>query len=61
MNSLLTALQRFQQDEQGASSIEYALVASLIAVVIVAAVGVVGDQTKVLYCLVVTGLGGACP
>ena len=35
---------RFAQDESGATAIEYGLIAALIAVVIITAVGAVGTQ-----------------
>lgn len=37
------------QDESGVTSIEYALVASLIAVVILSAVGILGDALLTLW------------
>jgi pilus assembly protein Flp/PilA len=40
-------------DEDGASSVEYAILASLIALVIVSAVGILGVNLKSLYQLVV--------
>lgn len=61
MNTLLTSFKRRRKNDRGAASIEYALLASLIAVVIVASVSVFGTRVKALYCLVVTGLGGNCP
>ena len=61
MITLLKSWKRQRKNEHGAASIEYALLASLIAVVIVASVSVFGTQVKALYCLVVSGLGGICP
>ncbi len=58
---LVSVLLEFCRDEQAASSIEYALLASLIAAVIVAIVGVLGTQVKAGYCAFVTALGGSCP
>ena len=39
-------LQRFVQDESGATAIEYGLIAALIAVVIIAALTVLGQQVS---------------
>ena len=43
----------FQRDEHGVSSIEYALLAALIAMAIVIAVGALGIQVNALYEMVV--------
>lgn len=40
---------RFVRNETGASSIEYSIIASLVAVVLVVAFGVVGGNLSVLY------------
>ncbi|WP_370338419.1 Flp family type IVb pilin [Parvularcula marina] len=37
-------IQRFIKDEDGATAIEYGLIAALIAVAIITAVGTLGDQ-----------------
>lgn len=42
-------LARFARDEVGATSIEYGLIASLIAVVIVTAVSALGGATSDMY------------
>ncbi|SCB13259.1 Flp family type IVb pilin [Cupriavidus alkaliphilus] len=44
----------FRQDERGVTSIEYALLGSLIAMVIVSAVTTLGTQVRTLYELVVS-------
>lgn len=46
MHALMTAVIR---DTRGATAIEYALIASLIAVVIVVAVGTLGTNVKGLF------------
>jgi pilus assembly protein Flp/PilA len=43
MSQFLKSVQTFWADEDGATAIEYGLLASLIAVAIIAAVGGVGD------------------
>jgi pilus assembly protein Flp/PilA len=45
----MTVLAKLLRDEDGATAIEYALIASLIAVVIVAAVQVVGTQVSTVF------------
>ncbi|MES2907416.1 MAG: Flp family type IVb pilin [Pseudomonadota bacterium] len=40
----MSALQRFMRDESGATAIEYGLIAAGIAVVIITAVGTVGNN-----------------
>ena len=42
-------IRRFRKHRSGATAIEYALVASLIAIVIVTAVGAVGAQLVALF------------
>jgi pilus assembly protein Flp/PilA len=51
-------LQRFLKDETGATAIEYGLIASLIAVVIIAVLGSIGSNLNVKFGAVNTGLGG---
>jgi pilus assembly protein Flp/PilA len=45
----MMVLAQFLKNEDGATAIEYALIASLIAVVIVAAVQVVGTQVSTVF------------
>lgn len=59
MLSIATFIQRFYKDEQGVTSIEYALMGALIAVVIIAAVGSVGTNLKTLYADIATQIGNA--
>lgn len=64
MKSLYLGVQRFINDEEGVTAIEYALIASLIAVVIIAAVNVTGDRVCATFNAVAVALGGAaavCP
>jgi pilus assembly protein Flp/PilA len=51
----MTAVQKFLIDEAGATSIEYALIASLIAVFIIVALQLVGTQLSTVF----TEVGGA--
>ena len=47
---------RFLKDESGATAIEYGLIAALIAVVIIAAVTIVGTQLKKTFSTIGTKL-----
>jgi pilus assembly protein Flp/PilA len=49
---------RFLKDESGATAIEYGLIAALIAVVIVGAVGALGTQLQTTFQQVTSGLQG---
>lgn len=57
MKRLHLSVQNFLQDEGGATSIEYALIASLIAVVIMTAVASLGTQVCELFRSVAEVLG----
>jgi pilus assembly protein Flp/PilA len=52
-------IQSFARDESGATAIEYALIAALIAVAMVAAAGFLGDEIDVLFTGVTTELQNA--
>ena len=45
----MNLFRRFAQDHAGATAIEYALIAILIAVVIITAVQLVGTQTSTVF------------
>jgi pilus assembly protein Flp/PilA len=51
-----TLIQRFALDEEGATAIEYGLIAAGIAVAIVTVLGQVGGQLNTLFNTVVTDL-----
>lgn len=59
MKSLYLGLQRFIHDEEGVTAIEYALIAALIAVVIIAAVTTTGNRVCETFRSVATALGGS--
>ena len=61
MKNLYLSVQRFLNDEEGVTAIEYALIASLIAVVIILAVTATGTAVRDTFCAVVTALGGTLP
>lgn len=46
MKTLWNKMQQFLRDEEGVTAIEYALIAALIAVVIIAAVTLVGEEVS---------------
>ena len=58
MKNLYLGCQRFLSDEEGVTAIEYALIASLIAVIIIAAVRTTGTRVCETFRTVATALGG---
>lgn len=50
---------RLQNEEKGATAVEYGLMVGLIAVVIIAAVTLLGTQLETLFTKVTTGLSKA--
>jgi len=56
MKNLYLGFQRFLNDEEGVTAIEYALIAALIAVVIVTAVQTVGTKINAVFTTVGTKL-----
>jgi len=63
MNAMLMSIKRFVKDEEGVTAIEYGLIAALIAIVIVAAVTIVGTQLNIVFTSVSNCLSGVgtCP
>lgn len=49
MKSIQTGVTRFLRDEEGVTAIEYGLIAALIAVVIIAAVTLVGTNLNAVF------------
>lgn len=49
MRNLLMAIQRFLSEDNGVTAIEYALLGGLIAMVIITAVGGVGQSLDTIY------------
>jgi len=45
----MTLFTRFLKDESGATAIEYALIAAIIAVMLIASLGLVRDELIALY------------
>ncbi len=54
-------LQKFVRDEEGVTAIEYGLIAALIAVVIITAVGLIGTELNVVFNKIATELGKVNP
>ena len=54
-------LVKFFKDESGATAIEYGLIAALIAVGIITALGLVGGELTNTFNSIQTGLAGAQP
>lgn len=46
---MFNTIQKFLKDEEGATAIEYGLIAGLIAVAIIASVGDIGDKLKAYF------------
>jgi pilus assembly protein Flp/PilA len=61
MNKLYFAARRFWTEEKGVTAIEYGLIAALIAVVLVATLGLIGDELLANFNEVLEGLGGTAP
>jgi pilus assembly protein Flp/PilA len=59
MKNLYLGIQRFIRDEEGVTAIEYALIAALIAVVIIAAVKSVGVEITNTFTNIATELQNA--
>lgn len=60
MKNLYLGMQRFMNDEEGVTAIEYALIASLIAVVIIAAVTLTGQNVNAVFVRIADCLDGGC-
>lgn len=56
MKNLMNNMKRFMRDEEGVTAIEYGLIASLIAVVIILSVTSVGTQLKAVFTSIATAL-----
>lgn len=59
MKTLMNKMRSFLQEEDGVTAIEYGLIAALIAVVIIAAVDLVGTNLDLTFDKVATELGNA--
>ncbi len=58
---MIQYLRSFLGNKSGATAIEYGLIAAGIAVAIIVAVGLLGDNLSLLFDSLATSLGGAPP
>lgn len=56
---MISTIERFVRDEQGATAIEYALIASLMAIMGIAALSALGDNMSAMYNEVDVAMDGA--
>ena len=56
---MITAIRTFLDDESGATAIEYGLIAALISVAAIAAMGAMGDSLQTLFNTVAGELNNA--
>ena len=61
MNTLMQLGRKFLSDEQGATAIEYGLLAALISVVIITAATAVGTNLSAIFTAISTKLAAAKP
>ena len=59
MKQLFNATRKFLRDEEGVTAIEYALIASLIAIAVITTVTLVGTQLNVVFQKICTALKGS--
>jgi pilus assembly protein Flp/PilA len=58
-NHMKNLITRFQNDESGATAIEYGLIAGLVSVVIIAAITLVGTELQLVFGKISTALPGS--
>lgn len=56
---MIQFIKKFWQEEEGVTAIEYGLIAALIAVVIIASVGFVGENLVLVFTEIADALSGA--
>lgn len=59
MNLLRNHMRRFARDEDGATAIEYGLIAALVSVAAIAAMSLLGSELSQTFDYVATSLAGA--
>ena len=59
MKQLINETRKFLQDEEGVTAIEYALIAALIAIAVIATVTLVGTQLNSVFMRVCNALKGS--
>ena len=55
---IMIRIKLFIEDRQGASAIEYAVVAAMVAVIAITFITPIGAQVKVVFNQILKGLGG---
>jgi pilus assembly protein Flp/PilA len=58
LNFVSALIRRFVKDEEAASAIEYAIIASMISLVAILFLTNIGTQIKGMFNAILTGLGG---
>jgi pilus assembly protein Flp/PilA len=58
MIKLISKMRGFTEDQSGATSIEYGLIAAGIAIVIIGALTLVGGQLTTMFATITAALGG---
>lgn len=64
MKQLIKAIGSFFHDDEGVTAIEYALIAALIAIAVIAMVTLVGSEVNTVFmkiCNALKGSGQSCP
>jgi len=56
---MISMIKNFVKDESGATAIEYGLIAALVAVAIIGALGALGDQLVIIFQYVADTLAAA--
>lgn len=59
MKNLVVGIKRFLKDEEGATMVEYGLLAALISIVCIVAITAVGDNLNIVFTAVCKALAGA--
>lgn len=58
LTSIMIRIKLFIEDREGASAIEYAVVAAMVAVVAITFIAPIGAQVKAVFNEILHGLGG---
>ena len=58
LNYLLVMIQNFTTDEEGATAIEYGLIAAVLAIVLIVAFNLLGGEISDLFGGIFDGVGG---
>ncbi|HZM35964.1 MAG TPA: Flp family type IVb pilin [Burkholderiales bacterium] len=61
MKGLVLGIKRFLKDEEGATMVEYGLLAALISIVCIAVITVLGQNLEIAFREVCNAISGAVP